>query len=66
MTCQASDNGDYVGKTIEIKVLQLDDATFTYQFPGENGKQVASGLSTRHIVKGDTITVRLYSISRYT
>lgn len=93
MTCQASDSDEYVGKTIEIKVLQLDDATFAYQFIGETssarfervptnktrqakelaalqgtwkplqleeeGKQVAGELSTRHIVKGDTITVQV-------
>jgi hypothetical protein len=35
LTCKASNDPDFVGKTFEVKVTQLDDETLAYQFPVE-------------------------------
>jgi uncharacterized protein (TIGR03067 family) len=33
LTCKTSDDSDNVGKTVEVDVVQLDDAVLAYQFP---------------------------------
>ncbi len=35
LTCKTSDRADQVGKRSEIKLVQLDDKTLAYQYPGE-------------------------------
>ena len=34
LTCKTSNDPDFVGKTLEVKLIQLDDETLTYEFPG--------------------------------
>ena len=34
LSCKTSDDPDFVGKTLEVKLTQLDDDTLAYQFPG--------------------------------
>jgi hypothetical protein len=45
LACKKSDYPDYVGKTTEIKLLELDDEAIAYQYPG-NSQGVQS--SFRH------------------
>jgi hypothetical protein len=35
LTCKTSDRADLVGKRSEIKLVQLDDETLAYQYPGQ-------------------------------
>ena len=34
LTCKTSNDPDFVGKTSEVKLTQLDDETLAYEFPG--------------------------------
>ena len=40
MTCEASDEPNFVGKTSEFKLTQLDDDTLAYERPETPGKPV--------------------------
>jgi hypothetical protein len=35
LSCRTSDDPDAVGKTSEVKLIQLDDKVLTYQYPGQ-------------------------------
>jgi hypothetical protein len=35
LVCATADDPDYVGKTTEVKLLQLNDASLTYQYSGQ-------------------------------
>jgi hypothetical protein len=35
LTCKTSDDPDRIGTRFEVKLVQLDDETLTYQYPGQ-------------------------------
>ena len=35
LSCRTSDDPDAVGKVSEVKLIQLDDKVFAYQYPGQ-------------------------------